>query len=144
MTEGNSSTYTMSFDHKCNLNVKFIHIYNMKVSLCACMSLGSIYLCDIILYHFLGTSYMYLAKKKNSGFCWSTMASSHFDPYHGLWPGGTPSKHIDVTTTSVEMICALGLGIIASQPVKYYHYSTELFCDFFSSMVLCNYMTITY
>ena len=56
------------------------------------------------------------------------MASSGFGPYHGLSSGNTPSKRNDVTTTSVAMICAVGLGVLAPQPANYHHYGTVFFC----------------
>jgi hypothetical protein len=56
--------------------------------------------------------------------------------YHGLWVSGTPSKHISVITTYMEMICALGLVVIMPQPTKYYHFGTSFFRDFLNSMIL--------
>jgi hypothetical protein len=50
--------------------------------------------------------------------------------YHGLWVSVTPSKHINVTTTYMEMIFALGLIVIMTQPAKYHHYGTSFFRDF--------------
>jgi hypothetical protein len=58
----------------------------------------------------------------------ATMASSGFGPYHGLWRGNTPSKRINITTTSVAMICAVGLGVLTPQPENYHQYGTVFFC----------------
>jgi TRAP-type uncharacterized transport system fused permease subunit len=60
----------------------------------------------------------------------ATMALSSFDPYHGLWRGDAPSKRIAVTTKSVAMICAAGLGVLTPQPANCYHYCTAFFRDF--------------
>jgi hypothetical protein len=46
------------------------------------------------------------------GFRRATMMSSGVGPYYGLWRSNAPSKHINVTTTSLEMISALGLVVI--------------------------------
>jgi hypothetical protein len=51
--------------------------------------------------------------------------------YHGLRRSDATSKHINVTTTSVAMIYALGLVVITPQPTKYHHYGTAFFRDFF-------------
>jgi hypothetical protein len=56
--------------------------------------------------------------------------------YHGLRRSNTPSKHIAVTTTYMEMICALGLVVIMPQPTKYHHFGTSFFRDFLNSMIL--------
>ena len=57
----------------------------------------------------------------------ATMASSGFGPYHDLWRSDTASKRIAVTTTSVEMICVVGLGVLTPQPANYHHYGTVFF-----------------
>ena len=73
----------------------------------------------------------------------ATMASSSFGPYHGMWRSDTASKRIAVTTTSVAMICAVGLGVLTPQPANYHHYGTVFFVTHNSSMILDNYMAIT-
>jgi hypothetical protein len=65
------------------------------------------------------------------GFRRATMATSGVGLYHGLWVSNTPSKHINVTTTYMEMIYALGLIVIMTQPAKYHHYGTLFFRDYF-------------
>jgi hypothetical protein len=56
---------------------------------------------------------------------------------------GTAMLQVSITTTSVEMICALGLVVITPQPAKYHHYGTAFFRDFFCSMIIDNYMAIS-
>jgi hypothetical protein len=60
----------------------------------------------------------------------TTMVSSGFDPYHGLWHKDTPTKRIDITPTSGAMARALGLGVLAPHPKIYHAYGTDFFCDF--------------
>jgi hypothetical protein len=48
--------------------------------------------------------------------CQHTIAAGNFRPYHFLWCGNAPSKCIDITPTSGEMINALSLGVVTPQP----------------------------
>jgi hypothetical protein len=59
------------------------------------------------------------------------MATSGGGLYHGLRRSVTPGKHINVTTTYMVMIYALGLIVIMTQPAKYHHYGTAFFRDYF-------------
>jgi hypothetical protein len=65
--------------------------------------------------------------------CWfvaTTMVSSGFCPYHGLWHKDTQTKRIDITRTYGTITRALGLNILAPQPEIYHAYGTAFFCDF--------------
>ena len=98
-------------------------------------SLTAIFARDILLYYSYVQSYVTLAQKL-FWFRRATMATERVGLYYGLRRSNTPSKHIAVTTTYMEMICALGLVVIMPQPTKYHHFGTSFFRDFLNSMIL--------
>jgi hypothetical protein len=102
-----------------------VSYYKFKLYFCACRYF-SVVLRTIV------PGSKTLLEQKLFWFVATTMASSGFGPYHGLWRKDTPTKRIDITTpTSGAMMHALGLGVLAPQPKIYHTYSTAIFCDFF-------------
>jgi hypothetical protein len=54
------------------------------------------------------------------------MVVSGFDPYHRLWQGITPTKHIDVIPTPWAMLLALGFcTILLGDEWHGYHHHLE-------------------
>ena len=59
------------------------------------------------------------------------MALIGFGPYCGLWHGDAPTKCTDVILTSGGMMCALGLAVLALQPVYSHLLGSAVFRDLF-------------
>ncbi len=80
-----------------------MNLYGFNVYLFACWEIYSILGRKILVHktHIVNKLFLFFI---------STMASSGFGPYHGLWRADAPSKHIDITPTSGAITHVLGLG----------------------------------